>query len=71
MSKVSLVDLLWWIYKVGTEGFVEEVDTKVPLARGGPLDYISVWLATHNIGQHVQTWGEGGRRGGRVQAELS
>ena len=50
---------------------MEEVDTKVPLARGGPLDYISVWLATHNIGQHVQTWGEGRRRGGRVQAELS
>ena len=60
MSKVSLVDLLWWIYKVGTEGFVEEIDTKVSLARGGPLDYISVWLATHNIGQHVQTWGERG-----------
>ena len=61
-SKVSLVYLLWWIYKVGTKCFVEEVDTKVSLARGRPLDYISVWLATHNIGQHVQTWeGEGGR----------
>ena len=41
---------------------MEEVDTKVSLARGGPLDYISMWLATHNIGQHVQTWG-GGREG--------
>ena len=57
-----MVDLLWWVYKVGAEGFVEEVDTKVSLARGGPLDYISMWLATHNIGQHVQTWG-GGREG--------